>query len=146
MSEQLQELLGQSESELLGSTFFRSMSDSAERTEYDDAVYYEFPTEGLEFVIYTEEAQVVSAIITCESYRRPLPFSLRGEMSSSEVREVLGSPSCSGGGKGEEDALGPVSPWERYEWEQLAMNVTYEADRESIKTVCLMLPNVVPRG
>jgi len=145
MNGQLKRLLGKSESELLGSTFLQSMSESGERTEYDDAIYYDFPKDGVAFDIATDEGQVVSIIITCESYKEALPFSLSVGMSSAAVRGLLGMPTTTGGGKGTKGPLGPLSPWERYEWEQLAMNVTYEQDRQSIKTICLMLPSAIPR-
>jgi hypothetical protein len=137
-------LLGEHKDSSVVKSFIQSVGDTYEYDEIDDDLYYEFKKLG--FALNCRQNRVSAVFLygtkeeSFEIYKGEIPFGVKFEWSREKVREQMGQPTKSGHAKAFKTL--PESIWDRYDFKELLMNITYSSeDCLSIKRITLMPSN-----
>ena len=138
----LLELLGKDKNSIVVNEFVNSIEEFFEYSEIDEDSFYEWKKSG--FCLKFEENRLVAIFLYgskeegFETYKGVTPFGVKFDWSRKKVREQLGQPAKSGHAKAFKDVL-PESTWDRYDFSEFLMNITYTStDCLSIKMITLM--------
>ncbi len=137
--------LGSKASELMGQppydrwTFERSVEDDLPSQPID----YVCDDEGLSFNCDRND-RIQSIFLEAENLRYS-ELDLPSQSGRQEVLAYLGVPSFSGEPH-RDDVLGEYGAWDRFDYKNHSVHISYEPHADRIRMITLMLSDVIPQG